>query len=110
LLEGVDVVSQRLHERAYSSFHLYVVRVRGTAGGPDHRTVFEAMRSHGIGVNLHYIPVHLQPYHAQRGYSPGDFPNAEQYYREAITLPLYPALSPEQQERIASTLRSVLGP
>jgi UDP-4-amino-4,6-dideoxy-N-acetyl-beta-L-altrosamine transaminase len=110
LLEGVDVVSQRRDEQVYSSFHLYVVRVRETAARPGAQAVFEELRRNGIGVNLHYIPVHLQPYHAQRGYSRGDFPNAEQYYREAITLPLYPALSPEQQERIASALQSVLGP
>jgi dTDP-4-amino-4,6-dideoxygalactose transaminase len=108
LLEGVDVVSQRCHEQVYSSFHLYVVRVRETAAGPEHKRVFEELQRNDIGVNLHYIPVHLQPYYARRGHSRGDFPNAEQYYKEAITLPLYPTLSSEQQEQVAATLVSVL--
>ncbi|MFO7686420.1 MAG: UDP-4-amino-4,6-dideoxy-N-acetyl-beta-L-altrosamine transaminase [Desulfobacterales bacterium] len=108
LLEGVDVVSQRGHEQVYSSFHLYVVRVPEAAAGTEHKRVFEALRRNEIGVNLHYIPVHLQPYYARRGHSRGDFPNAEQYYKEAITLPLYPTLSSEQQEQVAAALRSAL--
>jgi UDP-4-amino-4,6-dideoxy-N-acetyl-beta-L-altrosamine transaminase len=108
LLEGVDVVSQHCPERVYSSFHLYVVRVPEKAAGTEHKRVFEELRRNDIGVNLHYIPVHLQPYYARRGHSPGDFPNAEQYYKEAMTLPLYPALSSAQQEQVAVTLQSVL--
>lgn len=108
LLEGVDVVSQQCPEQVYSSFHLYVVRVRQEAARAGHKRVFEELRRNDIGVNLHYIPVHLQPYYARRGHSRGDFPNAEQYYTEAITLPLYPTLSLEQQEQVADTLQSVL--
>jgi UDP-4-amino-4,6-dideoxy-N-acetyl-beta-L-altrosamine transaminase len=108
LLDGVGVVSQRGHEQVYSSFHLYVVRLRGAPGGAEHRRIFEELRSNDIGVNLHYIPVHLQPYYARRGHSRGDFPSAEQYYKEAITLPLYPALSLEQQDKVASALQSAL--
>jgi dTDP-4-amino-4,6-dideoxygalactose transaminase len=107
LLDGLGVVSQRCPDKVYSSFHLYVVRVGEAAGGAAHKRIFEELRRNGIGVNLHYIPVHLQPYYARRGHARGDFPNAERYYKEAITLPLYPALSSEQQEQVAAAVRSV---
>jgi dTDP-4-amino-4,6-dideoxygalactose transaminase len=66
------------------------------------------MRAAGIQVNLHYMPVHLQPYYRKMGFEQGDFPEAEQYYREAITLPLYYGLSNEDQDRVVSTLAGIL--
>ncbi|GAF51730.1 bacillosamine/legionaminic acid biosynthesis aminotransferase PglE [Psychrobacter sp. JCM 18900] len=67
------------------------------------------MRAANIGVNLHYIPVHLQPYYREHfGFKLGDFPQAEQYYREAISLPLYPDLSQEQQDYVVETLKDIL--
>ena len=74
----------------------------------SHRAVFEGMRAAGIMVNLHYIPIHLQPYYRALGFAPGDFPEAERYYRQAITLPLYPDLSDAQQDRVVQTLRGLL--
>ena len=70
--------------------------------------MFEGMRAAGIMVNLHYIPIHLQPYYRALGFAPGDFPEAEHYYRQAITLPLYPDLSDAQQDRVVQTLRGLL--
>jgi dTDP-4-amino-4,6-dideoxygalactose transaminase len=67
------------------------------------------MREQGIGVNVHYIPVHLQPYYQALGFRAGDFPAAEAYYRGAISLPLFPALTEAQQQRVANTLRAALG-
>lgn len=87
-----------------SSWHLYVVRVPA-----DRRTaVFERMRAAGIGVNVHYIPVYLQPYYARVGFRPGLCPEAERYYAEAISLPLFPALAHEDQDRIIETLGASL--
>ena len=94
--------------RARSSWHLYVVRLRLDQIGSSHRQVFEALRAAGIGVNLHYIPVHLQPYYRALGFAEGYCPEAERYYREAISLPLYPALSETNQDYIAATLRDLL--
>lgn len=94
--------------RTASSWHLYVVRLRLDAIGCSHREVFEAMRSAGIGVNLHYIPVHLQPYYRKLGFAPGYCPEAERYHSEAITLPLYPDLSEADQDYIVATLRRLL--
>lgn len=94
--------------RARSSWHLYVVRLRLCEIGRTHRQVFEALRAAGIGVNLHYIPVHLQPYYRALGFAEGYCPEAERYYGEAISLPLYPALSEANQDYIATTLQDLL--
>jgi UDP-4-amino-4,6-dideoxy-N-acetyl-beta-L-altrosamine transaminase len=90
-----------------SAFHLYVIRLPQRAE-PRHRSVFEALRRRGVGVNLHYIPVHLQPYYRRLGFKPGDFPEAEAYGRQAITLPLYAALSERDQDRVVHELAAVL--
>jgi dTDP-4-amino-4,6-dideoxygalactose transaminase len=66
------------------------------------------MREHGVGVNLHYIPVHTQPYYRDMGFSVGDYPEAEKYYNEAITLPIYPGLNDAQQERVVSILTDAI--
>jgi dTDP-4-amino-4,6-dideoxygalactose transaminase len=63
------------------------------------------LRAQGIGVNLHYIPVHTQPYYQKMGFREGDYPGAEQYYREAISLPLYPTMSQEQQDAVITVLK-----
>lgn len=95
------------HPDGYSSFHLYVVRV---AEGSRRKQIFEALRARGIGVNVHYIPVHTQPYYQAMGFAVGDFPQAELYYAEAISLPLYPGLSEADQDHVISSLREALQP
>jgi UDP-4-amino-4,6-dideoxy-N-acetyl-beta-L-altrosamine transaminase len=92
-----------------SAFHLYVVRIKSDMIAKSHRQVFDALREHGIGVNVHYIPVHLQPYYRKLGFSSGQFPEAEAHGREAITLPLYPQLTNSMQEQVVSSLHEVLG-
>jgi dTDP-4-amino-4,6-dideoxygalactose transaminase len=89
-----------------SAWHLYAVEIRQP--GPSRRSVFEAMRQAGIGVNVHYIPIHTQPYYQDLGFRPGDFPAAENYYANAISLPLFPALTEAQQDYVAATLRAIL--
>jgi dTDP-4-amino-4,6-dideoxygalactose transaminase len=66
------------------------------------------MRRAGIGVNVHYIPIHTQPYYRALGFRPGDFPAAERYYAHALSLPLFPALTQAEQERVAATLGAAL--
>jgi UDP-4-amino-4,6-dideoxy-N-acetyl-beta-L-altrosamine transaminase len=92
----------------YPSWHLYVIRLELDRIQYTHREVFEALRSAQIGVNLHYIPVHTQPYYQNLGFKWGQFPESEQYYREAISLPLYSGLTNEKQDRIMSTLGEIL--
>jgi UDP-4-amino-4,6-dideoxy-N-acetyl-beta-L-altrosamine transaminase len=94
------------HPDQVSGLHLYVVRVG--RGAKTHRQVFDALRAAGIGVNLHYIPVYRQPYYERLGFKPTDFPEAERYYAEAISLPMFPALTEAQQNRVVAALREAL--
>lgn len=91
-----------------SAFHLYVVRLPGAGAGKRRRRVFEALRTRGIGVNVHYTSVHLQPYYRALGFREGQFPEAEAHGDSAITLPLYPRLSDEEQDRVVEALDEVL--
>jgi dTDP-4-amino-4,6-dideoxygalactose transaminase len=93
---------------AHSAFHLYVVRLKLDKIKKTRKEVFEELREKGIGVNVHYIPVHTQPYYRRLGFSCGQFPEAEKYYEEAITLPLYPSMTEKEQGYVVSTLREVL--
>lgn len=86
---------------AASSWHLYIIRLQDAS---RHADVFKSMRSQGVGVNLHYIPVHLQPYYRQLGFSIGDYPVAEDYYSRAISLPLYPDLDENNQKEVVAAL------
>nr|VFJ60689.1 MAG: UDP-4-amino-4,6-dideoxy-N-acetyl-beta-L-altrosamine transaminase [Candidatus Kentron sp. DK] len=91
----------------YSALHLYVIRLEIDNIGKLHRQVFEELRTAGIGVNLHYIPVYRQPDYEKMGFNWADFPKAEHYYGEAITLPLYPGLGELQQEKIIRVLGAI---
>lgn len=108
LLEGLPLKLPRRHPDDFSALHLYIVRLDLDRIGRSHREVFEALRAMDIGVNLHYIPVHLQPYYRAMGFDNGDFPQAERYYAEAITLPIFPALEESQQDRVVDALREAL--
>lgn len=91
-----------------SSWHLYAVEIDSTQTRRARADVFAAMRAAKIGVNVHYIPIHTQPHYRRMGFKYGDFPAAEAYYAQAISLPLYPALTEDQQQRVATTLAQVL--
>ncbi len=93
------------HPDAYSGLHLYVIRINTERH--SHRQIFEALRVAGIGVNLHYIPVYLQPYYAELGFEPGLCQEAEKYYAEAISLPLFPQLTDSNQNYILSKLQEL---
>jgi UDP-4-amino-4,6-dideoxy-N-acetyl-beta-L-altrosamine transaminase len=90
------------------SWHLYVVRLALDRIKKTQRQVFEDLHQAGIGVNLHYIPVHLHPFYRELGFKMGDFPEAEKYYREAITLPLFTRLSMDELQIVVTQLRKVL--
>lgn len=106
-LKDLPLILPWQHPDTYSSYHLYVIRLL-EKGTEKHRQVFEKLRVAGIGVNLHYIPVHLQPYYQDLGFKQGDFPNAERYYESAISIPMYSALKEEDQSYVISLLREVL--
>ena len=92
------------HTDSYSGLHLYVIRLLTNNGKVNHREVFERLQANGIGVNLHYIPVYRQPYYEKMGYTPNDFPEAERYYAEAISLPMYPGLTETQKSEVIQKL------
>ncbi len=91
-----------------SAFHLFVVRLMRDKIIKTHAKVFEELRHKGIGVNLHYAPVHLQPYYRRLGFSEGHYPEAEKYAGEAITLPLYPAMTEVEQDHVIGVLQKIL--
>lgn len=108
LLAGLPVVTPWQHPDSYSGLHLYVVRLQLDALRTTHAQVFAALREQGIGVNLHYIPVHTQPYYQRMGFRAGDFPQAERYYAEAISLPMFQTMTEEQQDAVVMALKKAL--
>lgn len=109
LLVELPVITPWQHSHSYSGFHLYVIRLKLAEISKTQREVFEALRAAGILVNLHYIPVYRQPYYADLGFEAGLCPDAEQYYAEAISMPMYPGLSETQQGKVIETLRQAIG-
>ena len=107
LLAGLPLQLPALSPGNRSAFHLYVVRLL-QATPARHRAVFDSLRAAGIGANLHYLPVHLQPYYRALGFHEGQFPAAEAYARSALTLPLYPAMGDAQQDAVVAALRDAL--
>jgi UDP-4-amino-4,6-dideoxy-N-acetyl-beta-L-altrosamine transaminase len=105
LLKDLPLVTPYQHNDRYSAFHLYIIRLKNRN---KHKQVFEYLRKSGIGVNLHYIPVHTQPYYQQTGVKFTDLKQAEQYYKDAISLPLYPTMTVQQQDVVISSLRKAL--
>lgn len=108
LLADLPVVTPWQHPDSYSGLHLYVIRLKLAEIRASHREVFESLRKQGIGVNLHYIPVHTQPYYAAMGFSPEDFPESMRYYNEAISIPMYHGLTFEQQGAVVEALKQAL--
>lgn len=109
LLAALPVFRPARQADRESAHHLYVVQLDAERCPAKRRDVFTRLRTAGIGANVHYIPIHLQPYYRQRGFGPGDFPHAERYYEGALTLPLYPALTYEQQDYVVNALKNALG-
>ncbi|WEZ87293.1 UDP-4-amino-4,6-dideoxy-N-acetyl-beta-L-altrosamine transaminase [Pseudomonas sp. NyZ480] len=108
LLAHLRVTVQAPQAEAESAWHLFVIRLKSDRLQCSHRAVFEGMRAAGVGVNLHYIPIHLQPYYRDLGFSLGDFPQAERYYAEALSLPMYPDLTDAQQDHVVDSLYRLL--
>ncbi|MBY7834408.1 UDP-4-amino-4,6-dideoxy-N-acetyl-beta-L-altrosamine transaminase [Vibrio fluvialis] len=92
----------------YSGLHLFVIRLRLDEISLSHRQVFDALREQDIGVNLHYIPVHTQPYYQDMGFTVGDFPESERYYCEAISLPMFHGMTEEQLDTVVQVLTDTL--
>ena len=105
LLKDLQLVIPYQHDDGYSAFHLYIIRIKNQN---KHKQVFKYLRKEGIAANLHYIPVHTQPYYQQTGVTFTDLTQAEEYYKGAISLPLYPTMTVAQQDFVISSLRKAL--
>jgi UDP-4-amino-4,6-dideoxy-N-acetyl-beta-L-altrosamine transaminase len=94
---------------SYSAYHLYVICLELDGISKTRKEVFNFLRENKIGVNIHYIPVHTQPYYSSMGFKLGDYPIAEKYYQEALSIPMYPALNEQEQLRVCDLLKEAIG-
>ena len=108
-LANMPIVTPWQHPDSYSSYHLYLIRLKLSEISKTHRQVYDAMHGAGILVNLHYIPVYRQPYYEQLGFRAEYCPQAERYYAEAISLPMYSGLTEAQQDSVVAALGSAVG-
>ena len=107
LLKDLPIQTPRINANSRSSFHLYVIRLKDLSFRSYSR-IFDELRNSGIGVNLHFLPVHLQPFYRSKGFKDGDFPNAESYSSEALSLPIYYDLSSKDQIKIVNKLKKAI--
>jgi UDP-4-amino-4,6-dideoxy-N-acetyl-beta-L-altrosamine transaminase len=108
LFSGFPITLPWQHPDSYSALHLYVIRLQIEKIDKSHLQVFNAMRDLGVGVQLHYIPVHLHPFYQRMGFRKGDFPNAEAYYMDAISLPMFSLLTDSDQDCVVNALELAL--
>ncbi|TCB52212.1 UDP-4-amino-4,6-dideoxy-N-acetyl-beta-L-altrosamine transaminase [Acinetobacter terrestris] len=108
ILKDLPIILPYQLPETYSGLHLYVIQLKLDQISKTRKEVFEALRAKGIGVNVHYIPVHTQPYYQNIGFTKEKFPKAEAYYAAAISLPMYPDLTSEQMDYIYQSLKEVL--
>ena len=108
LLEGVPIVTPFQSPDCYSALHLYPILLDQAQINKPRQQVFKELRASAIGVNVHYIPVHMQPYYKDRGFKKGDFPESENYYKSVISIPLFQSLTKEMQDEVVGTLKSIL--
>lgn len=108
LLQSLPLVTPKQIDDSYSGRHLYVIRLKLDEIAMSHQYVFEKLRERGIGVNLHYIPVHTQPYYQELLGKKTYFPEAERYYREAFSIPLFHTMTKEQQDKVIQEIKSLI--
>lgn len=109
LLKDLPIILPYRNPTNYSGLHLYPIQIK-TDSGKTRKQVFDSLRKQHIGVNVHYIPVHTQPYYQQMGFAQGDFPHAENYYQNAISLPLYYDLTDDLQDQVVQALNNSICP
>ncbi|MBT6049742.1 MAG: UDP-4-amino-4,6-dideoxy-N-acetyl-beta-L-altrosamine transaminase [Candidatus Scalindua sp.] len=108
LLKGLPIVVPYQSLDSYSALHLYPIQLELENISKSHAQVFDELKQKGLGVNLHYIPVHIQPYYEKMSFSLGDFPEAEKYYSRAISIPMFQGLTTEMQDEVVNALKKVL--
>ena len=108
LLKDLPIILPHQSDFSYSALHLYPIQVNTKKINKGRLEIFNALRDANIGVNVHYIPVHMQPYYRDLGFKPGDFPISESYYSNVISLPLFSQLSFDNQDVVVKTLKKIL--
>ena len=108
LLSGLPIIKPHQSQDSYSALHLYPIQIDVDSVDKGREKIFDELRQNGIGVNVHYIPIHTQPYYLQFGFKAGDFPNSESYYNRAISIPLFHAMTAEQQDEVLNVLIRVV--
>ena len=108
MLSDIPVITPCQRPESYSSYHLYVIRLRLGEINKTHRQVYDALRTAGILVNLHYIPVYRQPYYEKAGFINGYCQEAEKYYSETISIPMYPGLTEDQQNYVVAEIETAI--
>ena len=108
LLNGLPILKPYQDKDSYSALHLYPVQVDLDSVDKSRQQIFDELRQSGIGVNVHYIPIHTQPYYQQLGFQEGDFPNSEVYYDRIISIPLFHAMTIEQQDKVCNSIKKAL--
>ena len=107
-LNDLDIQLPFQSERSHSSYHLYPIRIKNNLKSKTQKQIYDALWDNDIAANILYIPVHRQPYYENLGFKSGDFPQAEQFHREVICLPMFPKLTKEQQTKVVKSLKLIL--
>jgi len=108
LLSGLPIIRPYQDKHSFSTLHLYPIQIDLNKVSKNREQIFNELRENGIGVNVHYIPIHTQPYYLQFGFKVGDFPNSESYYNRVISIPLFHSMTIEQQDEVLNALMKVL--
>jgi UDP-4-amino-4,6-dideoxy-N-acetyl-beta-L-altrosamine transaminase len=108
LLSDLPIIEPYQGKDNYSALHLYPIQIDLNKVSKNRKQIFNVLRENGVGVNVHYIPIHTQPYYLQFGFSEGDFPNSESYYNRTISIPLFHTMTAEQQDEVLDVLKRVL--
>jgi UDP-4-amino-4,6-dideoxy-N-acetyl-beta-L-altrosamine transaminase len=108
LLSDLPIIEPYQDKDNYSALHLYPIQIDLNKVSKNRKQIFNVLRENGIGVNVHYIPIHTQPYYLQFGFREGDFPNSESYYDRTISIPLFHTMTAEQQDEVCNVLRMAL--
>jgi dTDP-4-amino-4,6-dideoxygalactose transaminase len=106
-LRSLPITTPHQAPDTYSSYHLYPIRVSEVESGKTQRQVYDALWQNGVAANLHYIPVHRQPYYESLDFEAGDFPEAEQFHREVISIPMYPTLQQQHQNTVIQIITDI---
>ena len=109
LLLSIPLITRPFQdEDSYSALHLYPIQIDLNKVSKNREQVFDELREAGVGVNVHYIPIHTQPYYRKFGFKDGDFPNSENYYEAALSLPLYSGMSFQEQDKVVKSVIEVV--